>query len=65
MAEVLYPGCPLCGGPPRFTVGDSQAFCGNDDCNLIMWNPAVSAEGNLTDAGVVRFPGEGDGDGGR
>lgn len=59
MAEVLSPGCPLCGHPPRFTVGTTQAFCGNDDCNLIMWNPMASLDENLTDADVVRFPGEG------
>ena len=56
MTEVLTPGCPLCGQPPRFTVGDSQAFCGNDDCTLILWNPLASLDDNLLDAGVVRFP---------
>lgn len=60
MAEILTPGCPLCGQPPRFAFSE-QAFCGNDDCTLILWNPSLSLDDNLTDAGVVKFPGDTDG----
>ena len=30
MAEILTPDCPLCRQPPKFIVGITQAFCGND-----------------------------------
>jgi len=60
MAEVLTPCCPLCGQSPLFTASPTQAFCGNrDGCTLILWDPSLSLDDNLMDAGVVRFPGEG------
>lgn len=54
------PACPLCGEPPVFLLGGgTQAFCGNDDCTLLTWNPSVSLDANLLDAGFVRLdPGE-------
>lgn len=61
MAEPLTPNCPLCGKPPLFAVGPTQAFCGNDDCTLILWDPSLSLDDNLLDAGVVHFPEEGTG----
>ena len=63
MADTLpTPHCPLCGHPPVMVFG-TQAFCGNDDCILILWNPSVSLDENLLDAGVVQFPpAEGDTD---
>jgi hypothetical protein len=60
MAEILTPNCPLCGQPPLFAFGNDQPFCGNrDNCTLILWNPTLSLDDNLMDAGVVQFPGEG------
>ena len=62
MTGPLTPGCPFCGEPPLFAIGPTQALCGNDDCTLIMWDPSLSLDENLTDAGVVHFPGGGNGD---
>ena len=64
MAEILTPGCPICGEPPMMVFGDgTQAFCGNDDCRLLCWNPTVSAAGNLANANVVDWePTEGGSD---
>jgi hypothetical protein len=59
-ADPLCPDCPLCGQPPRFAIGPTQAFCGNDDCTLILWDPSLSLDENLLDAGMVHLPGEGD-----
>jgi hypothetical protein len=59
MTEPVTPGCPLCGKPPLFAAGPTQAFCGNDDCTLICWDPSLSLDENLLDAGVVNFPPEG------
>lgn len=57
MAEILTPRCPLCDGPPLLLFpSTTQVFCGNDDCTLILWNPSLSLDANLLDAGVVRFP---------
>jgi hypothetical protein len=64
MTEVLTPNCPLCGQPPLFAAGPAQAFYGNrDNCTLILWNPSLSLDENLMDAGVVHLPGEGSADG--
>jgi hypothetical protein len=52
----LTPACPFCGQPPVFLLGGgTQAFCGNDDCTLLTWNPSLSLDENLLDAGVVHL----------
>ena len=57
MAELLTPHCPLCDEPPVMTLtGNVQAFCGNDDCTILLWNPSLSLDDNLMDAGVVKLP---------
>jgi hypothetical protein len=58
VTEILTPGCPLCGELPEFAIGPTQAFCGNDDCTLLLWNPSLSLDANLLDAGVVNLPPE-------
>ncbi len=56
MPEVLTPDCPLCGQPPMMVFGGgTQAFCDNDDCTLIFWNPSLSLDDNLLDARVTRW----------
>lgn len=53
---ILCPNCPLCGQPPKFVLaGAVQAFCGNDTCDLILWNPSETLDDNLTNAGIVGF----------
>ncbi len=63
MAEILTPRCPLCGQPPLWVLGGgTQAFCGNDDCPQLTWNPVVSLDQNLLNARVTRWePTEGNG----
>ena len=32
--------CPECGEPPRMVLpGGNQAFCGNDGCRILLWDP--------------------------
>lgn len=57
MAEILTPCCPLCDELPVMMFGGgTQAFCGNDDCTILMWTPTKGLDDNLLDAGVVRLP---------
>ena len=57
MADILTPHCPLCHQLPMMMFGGgSQAFCGNDDCRILMWTPTKSLDDNLLDAGVVQLP---------
>jgi hypothetical protein len=54
--KILTPRCPMCDEPPVITIpGGLQAFCGNDDCNVLMWCPSKDIEGNLRDAGFVNL----------
>ena len=47
------------GEPPVMVmVGGTQAFCGNDDCTLLLWDRSLSLDDNLLNAGVVKFPPE-------
>ena len=63
--SILTPDCPLCGHPPMMVFdGGTQAFCGNDDCTLLMWTPTKTLDANLMDARVARWkPAEGGSDG--
>lgn len=36
-----HPLCPGCGGMPRLVVANSQAFCGDDDCGVFVWDPRL------------------------
>jgi hypothetical protein len=57
MTEILTPRCPLCDSPPAIMLpGATQAFCGNDDCTLLMWTRTKSLDENLMGAGVVKLP---------
>lgn len=61
MTAVLTPGCPMCGDPPVLELSNGhQAFCGNDDCTLLMWDPLVSLDENLMNAGTVRLDCQGE-----
>ena len=54
MAEILTPGCPWCGGPPLLVMGGgTQAFCGNDDCDCLTWDPSKTDAANRRNANVV------------
>ena len=38
MTAVLHPVCPQCGQAPALAFA-FQAFCGNDSCPIVTWNP--------------------------
>jgi hypothetical protein len=45
---LLCPVCPLCGQVPAMILaGAVQAFCGNDECRAMSWNPSETAAENL------------------
>jgi hypothetical protein len=64
MSEPLTPRCPLCDREPMMMLGGgTQAFCGNDDCRLLTWDPTKSADANLANASVADWePTEGGSD---
>lgn len=47
---IKCPFCPVCGAEPPF-IFDSmyQAFCPNEDCEVLMWVPWETAKANLDD----------------
>lgn len=54
MFAFACPTCPYCGRPPEWLFkGGGQAFCYNEDCQVIGWNPSVSAAENLADMPTV------------
>jgi hypothetical protein len=45
---IRCPVCPLCGHDPAIVLaGAVQAFCGNDECRAMSWNPSETAAQNL------------------
>lgn len=53
MTSQKAPDCPLCGHPPMFVVGGSQAFCGNDNCRCLNWDMSKTPAENMADVGEV------------
>jgi hypothetical protein len=48
MADIKCMRCPLCGRIPVVILGFcGQAFCGNDDCNILMWDVHATKDENL------------------
>lgn len=43
--------CPVCGSMPQITVGPTQAFCGNNDCDALSWDMTKTKQ-DLTDNAV-------------
>ena len=35
----MLPTCPRCREPAVLLIGGTQAFCGNESCSVLMWNP--------------------------
>ena len=58
MSEILTPLCPQCDSAPYMVFGGDppqQAFCGNDDCSTLCWNPSKSVDENLMDTNFVEL----------
>lgn len=52
VSAMKSPDCPVCGHPPAFLLGN-QAFCGNDDCTCLSWNPTITPAENLAGASKI------------
>lgn len=35
--------CPVCGQEAQLVISAQQAFCGNNDCRALMWDPSQPA----------------------
>lgn len=55
--------CPGCGEPPLWLFGN-QAWCGTDDCPILIWNPTKTLAELNADSKVVNLPDGMDGHGG-
>lgn len=54
MAHVKCIRCPLCRSLPQLILaGGGQAFCPNDDCEVILWDMLSTLDENLMDASHV------------
>ena len=58
-AESAGLNCPGCGHLTVFVISGSQAFCGNDDCAILMWDPAKTIDELAADLKVIDLRGEG------
>lgn len=55
---MTEPVCPGCGQPPmQFAVPlvPEQAFCGNDQCHVIMWDPTKTLDELVADSQTVNL----------
>lgn len=52
---VACPDCPICGHPPHMMLTD-QAFCSNDDCRALMWNPSITPAENMKSIQQLESP---------
>jgi hypothetical protein len=49
--EVKCPRCPVCDSEPAMGIHPmlAQAWCWNDDCQVLCWDPWVSLDENMLD----------------
>lgn len=45
--------CPRCGFPPAMQLDPEQAFCSNEACDVLAWNPAKTREELEGDVTVI------------
>jgi hypothetical protein len=46
--------CPICETLSAMILGPEQAFCTDDKCNVICWNPSLPDRG-MSDGYIVDF----------
>lgn len=47
--------CPACEQIAAIVISDQQAFCGNDECPVLMWNPAKTLAELMADMHTFRL----------
>lgn len=58
-SEIKCPTCPVCGAPPMpMSIQLGQAFCTNEDCNVLAWDPYSTKDQNLFDGEYAKINGE-------
>lgn len=56
MTVFLALVCPWCGELPYVVMGGgTQAFCANDKCDALIWNPSITAAANLANLHMVQI----------
>lgn len=55
MSEPQGYTCPGCGQPAAIALS-GQAWCGNDECHVMAWNPDKTLEEMAADIQQVSFP---------
>lgn len=62
MSEPVGFNCPSCGSPRQSFGGieafmGTQAFCPNDACRIVTWDPEKTLDENLDDFGTIDLGG--------
>lgn len=50
--------CPLCGAAAFMVLNPTQAFCGDDECHVVMFNPSLP-DGGMSDPQFIDLDGIG------
>lgn len=48
--------CPACGALPGLILGPTVAFCANDDCNALQYDPAADPAAQLGNPTLIDSP---------
>lgn len=54
--EAAGLSCPGCGQDAEFTLPPGQAFCGNENCHVFIWDPRLTGAELMADAQYIRLP---------
>jgi hypothetical protein len=50
--------CPLCSQPPYGVLGGgTQAFCGTDDCKVVIWDPTLTMDQTMASMEFIDLSG--------
>lgn len=47
--------CPMCGNLPDLVLGPTQAFCGNDGCRVLQFDPSMDPAEQVAVGTELRF----------
>jgi hypothetical protein len=48
--------CPVCEQSAVIVVSEAQAFCGNDECVVLAWDPRLTREQFHADCQEIELP---------
>jgi hypothetical protein len=54
--KIQCPRCPVCGARSTLVLDPEQAFCEDNECPALTWNPTKTRDENLDGVNFINLP---------